>query len=494
MIIIGAGIGGLATGVYAQRHGFSTQIFEAHTVPGGVCTGWQRKGYTFEGCIHHLAGASNASSLYRMWQELGAFQNAPDADGEAGGERPMLFRDTLTTIEAPDGKKLTVWTDLERLEQHLKQLSPADAKVIEEYVGAARRMRAVEFLALPAAGTLDFAKILPHLPLLFKWMPVTLEQVAARFQDPFLRRVFPMLQYDFANIPAGVNLAFLAGCSMKQLGWPVGGALALAHSIERRYVELGGQIHFNARVAKVLVERGPNGKDRAVGVRLAGGSEQRADIIVSNADGRTTIFDMLEGKYVNQAIQDYYAAAPDFQVMNVHVCLGLARDLSREPHALVYLLEQPIQVAGQTLDRLDLELYASETGLAPEGKGVLKVLLNTNYSYWKALHEDPARYKAEKERVAETLIGALERRFPGLRAQVEVVDVATPLTTERFTGSYHGLQAWGAPKGGLTTQFTGISKTLPGLEHFHMVGQWAGATIGVSTAAIMGRKLVESLR
>ena len=58
MIIIGAGIGGLATGVYAQRHGSSTQILEAHTAPGGVCTAWQRTDYTFEGCIHHLAGAT----------------------------------------------------------------------------------------------------------------------------------------------------------------------------------------------------------------------------------------------------------------------------------------------------------------------------------------------------------------------------------------------------------------------------------------------------
>jgi phytoene dehydrogenase-like protein len=54
MIIIGAGVGGLATGCYAQIDSYHTQIFEMHSLPGGSCTAWRRKGYTFDGCIHHL--------------------------------------------------------------------------------------------------------------------------------------------------------------------------------------------------------------------------------------------------------------------------------------------------------------------------------------------------------------------------------------------------------------------------------------------------------
>ena len=41
--------------------------------------------------------------------------------------------------------------------------------------------------------------------------------------------------------------------------------------------------------------------------------------------------------------------------------------------------------------------------------------------------------------------------------------------------------------------FKGLSKTLPGLSDFYMVGQWALATIGISTVAIAGRKLVQDL-
>ena len=65
------------------------------------------------------------------------------------------------------------------------------------------------------------------------------------------------------------------------------------------------------------------------------------------------------------------------------------------------------------------------------------------------------------------MINVLEQRFPGLRGQVEAVDVATPLTTERITGNYHGLQAWGAPSGFLKVMMGGLSRTLPGLRILH---------------------------
>jgi phytoene dehydrogenase-like protein len=44
VIIIGAGIAGLSAGCYLQMNGYDTEIFELHNIPGGLCTGWKRKG------------------------------------------------------------------------------------------------------------------------------------------------------------------------------------------------------------------------------------------------------------------------------------------------------------------------------------------------------------------------------------------------------------------------------------------------------------------
>jgi phytoene dehydrogenase-like protein len=80
----------------------------------------------------------------------------------------------------------------------------------------------------------------------------------------------------------------------------------------------------------------------------------------------------------------------------------------------------------------------------------------------------------------------LEKRFPGIREQIEVADVATPMTMLRFTGNGHGYRA--PPTAMVRALLTGyrLSQTLPGLENFFMVGQWAG-TGGVPLVAAMGR-------
>ena len=72
-----AGIAGLSAGCYGQMNGYKTRIFELHDKPGGLCTSWNRKGYTFDGCIEWLIGAKPGSAMNRIWQELGAAQRRP---------------------------------------------------------------------------------------------------------------------------------------------------------------------------------------------------------------------------------------------------------------------------------------------------------------------------------------------------------------------------------------------------------------------------------
>jgi len=45
VIIVGGGIAGLSAGIYAMQSGFDVTILEMHTIPGGNCTSWKRKGY-----------------------------------------------------------------------------------------------------------------------------------------------------------------------------------------------------------------------------------------------------------------------------------------------------------------------------------------------------------------------------------------------------------------------------------------------------------------
>ncbi|MBN2318491.1 MAG: oleate hydratase, partial [Acidobacteria bacterium] len=121
MIIVGAGIAGLSTGCYAQCNGYQSTIYEMHNIPGGLCTAWKRKGYTFDISMHMLVG-SKSGPAHRMWRELGVMEN-----------RQFHYHTEISRIEGLE-KNLTLCTDPGRLLDQLLSLSPADEKLSREFV------------------------------------------------------------------------------------------------------------------------------------------------------------------------------------------------------------------------------------------------------------------------------------------------------------------------------------------------------------------------
>ena len=478
MIIIGAGLAGLSTGCFGQMNGYKTKIFEMQEKPGGVCVSWKRNGYTFDYAVHNVFGVTQNSVNNHLWQELGALQ----------GLKTHSFKE-FVQVEESTGKVLTVYTDLEMLEKHLKKLSPSDKKLIDEYINAVRRFSEYDLFAAMSGGMGTKLKMLPLMGQLMKYSKITLKDYAERFADPFLRKAFATIQYDIPDVPTVITLIFLATMNNGDGGWPIGGSMALSRNIEKRYLELKGEITYRSKVTRIKVKDGA-----ATGIQLADGSEHFADLIVSAADGYSTIFGMLEEKYVSEKIRAYYGAYPKTQAFGLEVWYGISHDLPEEPHALVLFLDKPLNIENIERDRLDVEVFNFDSTMAPQGKTVVKVVMDSNYDYWKKLSAEPEKYAAEKMKVADIIAERLEKRFPKFKTHIEAIDVVTPVSLERWTGAHRGCQAWGAPKE-YTQDVTknGVSKTLPGLQNFYMVGQWAGGTIGLNTVCLMGRNLVREL-
>jgi phytoene dehydrogenase-like protein len=328
-------------------------------------------------------------------------------------------------------------------------------------------------------------KMLPMLMLMKKWLKISIGDFCQRFKNPYLRQ---MLTSFFGSDQWPIMMIFwvLGFQHNKSAGYVVGGALELVRFLEERYRSLGGEIHFKARVDKILVEN-----DKAVGIKLADGTEHRADWVVSAADGRTTIFDMLEGKYIDDAIKNRYDNPELFSPL-VYIGLGVAGGFEEIPPSVAGLsfpLETPINIAGKEHHMLGVLTYSYDPSLAPEGKTVLKVQFDTDYDYWEKLYQDPERYKAEKERIANDVIERLDKRFPGLASQVEMRDVATPMTWLRYTGNWRGsFEGWMFSAETFTSS---MRKTLPGLDNFYMAGQWVNPGGGMPTAAMSGNHTIQ---
>jgi len=282
-------------------------------------------------------------------------------------------------------------------------------------------------------------------------------------------------------------LIALSSMHRKSTGYPIGGSLELSQAIEKRYTDIGGEIHYSSRVTKILVE-----DNYAVGVQLEDGSEHRADYVISAADGHATIFGMLDGKYIDEKIKGYYNELPRFPAI-VHVALGIARSFDDLPYSsfgIDFPLDEPVTIAGNELNRLRVNaIYNFDPTLAPPGKTLIKAWFPADYSYWESLQQNPDRYKAEKDKIVDNIVSLIDKHFPGLADQVEMSDVATPITYERYTGNWLGsFEGW-FPS--METFNLRMSKTLPGLSNFYMAGQWIEPGGTIAFVAVSGRNVVQ---
>jgi phytoene dehydrogenase-like protein len=483
ILIIGAGIAGLAAGCYAQMNGYRSKIIELHSIPGGLCTAWERKGYTFDGCIHYLFGSGEGLPFHDLWRELGAVQS-----------RPMINHTEYQRIT--DGTNtLIVYADPDRLEQHMCDISPADSRLIKAFCHGVRQFTRFDMFSLyekprPLMNALDWRgfgmKMLPFVLPMLRWAMLSTKDFAARFKHPFLRRAVPHM-FSWEEAPVMMGMFLLAYLHIRNAGFPAGGSLEFARALERRYLALGGEVCYDAQVEKILTENG-----RATGVRLYNDAVHRADYVISATDGRRTIFDLLDGQHSNRGLQRMYDGhLPTHS--QVQISLGVKRDFSAEPHWVTYLLDAPMLIAGEPRSEVGVKHYCFDPSLAPAGRSVIEVMIRSKYAYWQHIYGRKL-YDTEQTQVSEQVIAFLERRYPGISDDIEVVDEATPLSYERYTGNWLGATSgWLLSKETMLMLIMGVPKTLPGLKHFYLAGQWVEPGGSVPLAAASGRNAVQCI-
>jgi len=473
IIIIGGGLTGLSAGCYGRMNGYRTTIFEMHKIAGGVATGWKRNGYTIDGAMNWLVGTRQGAPYYDFFEDLGA-----------AGAWKIYNHDRYSISEDPEGRAFTLYCDADDFENYLTGIAPEDSEPIHDLTEAIRilsRYKTQVEKPVELYNAEDFAKMgemQSYMEIFQQWGGITGQDFARRFQNPYLQKVFSSIQ-----MPLSMILMILAFQHSKSAGYVLGGALALVKPVVERYHELGGDIFYKARVRKILVE-----DNKAVGVKLEDGTEHRADWVISAADGHATIFDMLEGKYIDDTIKKMYNQPVLFPPL-VYVGLGVNRtfdDIHSTIGGLNFQLKKPVTVAGKEESRMNVLIYNFDPSLAPEGKTTIIVAYATDYDYWEKLKQNPEKYKVEKERICNDVIAGLEERFSGIAEQVEMQDVATPMTWVRYTGNWRG-----SYEGWMFGAYDTISKTLPGLENFYMAGQWVNAGGGMCTAVMSGNHTIQ---
>ncbi len=478
IIIIGGGIAGLCTAVYALKCGYQVQVLEMHEMAGGLAMSWCRGPYTFETCLHWLVGSKSGGEFHAQWLEVFDVDKLRFID-------PAEF----VRIQSETGDSLSIFTNVDRLEAELLRRSPQDAAAIRDFTHSVRvlgKFKIFDSSGSLAGNLLKMLRNIPIFPLLGKLSKISGEQYANRFSDPLLKSFFS--NGDIGKMSAITMILSLAWMNTGNAGYCIGGSQAIIRLIEEKIASLGGTVRFKARVKRILVEH-----DTAVGVQLEDGEKIMADWVISAADGHATIFDMLYGAYVNEATRKLYAERELF-ASYLQVSLGVGLDLSDQPPMLTRMLQAPLTVdPGTELENVGFRIFHYDPTFAPPGKTAVTSLLSTrNFTYWTELrNNNPAKYRDEKHRIADAVIGVLDKQIPGASAAIETIDVSTPATVIRYTGNWKGtMEGWLVEPG---ASFKPLPNTLPGLDRFLMVGQWVMPGGGLPSGPMTARPAVKAI-
>jgi phytoene dehydrogenase-like protein len=308
----------------------------------------------------------------------------------------------------------------------------------------------------------------------------TAKEYAARFKSPLLKNLLEnVVGGDYAATGMIFTMATLASGDG---GYPEGGSLGMANRIARNFEALGGKIYYKKAVSKVAVKDG-----KAVGIMI-NNEFIPADAVIVTRDTLTAI-DTLFDSPIHEEWTDKMRKNT-IPMLDTFISIGVEADLSDLPENLTFVSEEPLMCGGIPESIIYINNYAGFKGYAPEGcTSVTSFFSGDSYDYWKRCKEN-GTYEAEKQKLAEDFIKLLAKKYPKTESKVAVWDVATPLTYERYLGSYKGSWMTLMGKGGFNTSYPSKPETI---KNVYFASHRLMPPGGLPVALETGRKAVQYL-
>lgn len=481
IIIIGAGISGLTAGVFAREMGFETEIYESHSIPGGECTGWSRGGYHFDNCIHWLTGTNKETTMYKVWERIGAIENIE-----------LISHDYSSSITSGE-EKIYLYRDINKLQDEFLRVAPHDMDEILKLIDVVKKM---QHLSVPSKKPMDMMKIFDYMELMKEYKGVSKEiaylskisigDYASKFSSEILRKaISSCVPKEYNAMTFAFTLATASGGNGR---YPKGGSLKLSMRIENKYKSLGGKVNYGAKASKIIIENGV-----AKGILLESGETILGDYIISSVDANVLMEKLLENKYKDKIFDIILKDKEKYPILSsVGVFLGVKCDLSHRDHTASFNVD-PFKCGTQSIDSFGLKHYCYEPNFAPKGCSVLNInIMGSDYDYFKKLKEENIeQYNIEKDNIAKAIIERVEKIYPETKGNIEVYDVNTPVTYERYCSAHKGAWMACAPKA--KAKSLRHAGRIKGVKNLHVAGQWCMIPGGLPSAAVAGKWAIQRI-
>lgn len=446
LIVIGAGITGLSTGLtWAMYHDVKEDpvlIIEKEPKTGGYVTSYERESFLFDTCQM----IPNITELLEFF----------DIDIELKEYKGYYMRIFLVDPKTNRVKTIDLPSGFENFKNGLMEKYPNNAVEIEHFLDYSRSLY-LELFKLKVEPTFsEILKMLFTCPKIVKNSSKTFKKYFAQFNitEPDVIEIFNIFA-EFSGLPADRVSAPVPISAMNSLldgaFRPKGGFIEFPKKIEQKYLSLGGELMLNTKVSKILVENGA-----VKGVRLEDGREFYSDLVVTTVDPIVAMKEMVGLDVIRDLNKKYAKKVEKVKMstssMNVSIGLDDEIDLGALGLDCGYSV---ITTGGDIYDRLFDDMEQGKIGYTDEEfrLGVICPSLTTGgkpnialrivpmgIDDWTELRKnDPQKYKEKKQKWANFFIDKTEKYLiPDLRKHIKVIDISTPATYARYSGSPSG--------------------------------------------------------
>jgi len=431
-IIIGAGAGGIFAAFKLACSGKKILLIEKQPQPGGYATVFKRRGFTFEAAVHSVDSMGKGGEVRDFLEEHGLGKEVefiklrefgrlifPEHNCIVTGERGDFINYLKKTFPQEEKNIDALFKEFDKFYRHLDRYCASN---LPDWLKLALTPFAYFYIIKMSIFTIG------HL-------------IDKYIGDKKLKGIISAI-WGFLGLPPDKLSAFyfliiFRGYYLASTDYIRGGFIRLFDAMVKKIRESGSEVIFNAAVTKIVTDNGR----RVKSVVTDKGKEFSAGVVISNANPIDTLCRFVDCATVRESYSRKLPAL-EKSLSAFQVYLGLkapAKELGMD--AAMFCLNTSYDhemaftysMAGD-YDRCQLAVVdhvQADPGLVPPGKGSLLIFVLDNYSNWQGFSEEG--YKAKKMEAANKLIARVEKYLPGLSAQIEVMEAATPLTMERYS-------------------------------------------------------------
>ena len=465
VIIIGGGLGGLTAGAKLAIEGKEVLLLEQHDRPGGCATTFKRKGFTMEVGLHEMEGLYPGDTKLKMFEDLGILERVEFL------ALPEFYR------FINNRQDLVIPHDVEEAKQVLKNAFPGEGEGIDAYFWHLANAKRVMVMHRHEPEK-NIGQFLDEIITEEDLKLVLLGNLGYYSDDPYSLSWFYYLSAQNSNYGGRAN-------------YIQGGSQQLSDALMEIIREHGGTVKLNSLVTGIDYDsKTPVGVsyEDVKGKERDTYSDRAADIIV-NASVPNLAQNLLseaDGKILENSIQNNRIG-----VSLTTVYYGFNKPLKEvgNMHYATFVFDASIRTQSHILPNNHsdystrlftfVDYSQVDSRLAPSGKTVGALCAVDYPSDWAGLSRE--EYNRMKADVADTFTDRCEQFIPGFRDAVEYVEVATPLSVQRFTLNPGGAVYGFTQNPGKPIEYL---SALP--ENIHISSAWGKLGGGFSGAFING--------